>query len=200
MNLEALKQRLSATILPEAIAAPEGSDDARDLSPGPLRMAAVLVPIIHGPNPGVLLTVRTAHLSSHAGQVAFPGGRIEPEDPTPEIAALREAEEEIGLDPARVELAGRLPDQITGTGYHITPVLGLLPEGLRLLPSPDEVADIFTLPLATLLDPEAPKRESRLFRGRQRQFWTWPHERHYIWGATAGILVQLAHRLRAAPL
>ncbi len=198
MDLLALRRRLTDdTAPPEAIAALATSDDAHDLMDGTLRPAAVLVPIVHGPEPGVLLTLRTSHLKAHAGQVAFPGGRIEPDDATPEHAALREAEEEVGLAPGHVELAGRLPDYVTGTGYLITPVLALLPGGLALTPSPDEVAEIFTLPLATLLDPAAPERRTRQFRGRERRFWVWPHERHYIWGATAAILVHLAARLRA---
>jgi 8-oxo-dGTP pyrophosphatase MutT (NUDIX family) len=197
LELPALRRRLASdSAPPEAVAALATSDDAADLNDGPLRHAAVLVPIIHGNAPGVLLTQRTAHLKAHAGQVSFPGGRIEDTDISAEQAALREAEEEIGLDPAHVELAGRLPDYVTGTGFLITPVLGLLPEGLMLTPSPDEVAEIFILPLSTLLDPAAPERRTRLFRGRKRQFWVWPHERHYIWGATAAILVHLAARLR----
>lgn len=193
-----LRERLSGETPAEAVAAPARSDDALDLIEGPLRRAAVLVPILHGAEPGVLLTLRATSLRSHAGQVAFPGGRIEPGDASPEDAALREAEEEIGLDPGAVELAGRLPDYVTGTGFHITPVVGLLPDGLALRPSPDEVAAIFTLPMRTLLDPAAPELRHREFRGRQRRFWVWPHETHYIWGATAGILVHLATRLRSA--
>ena len=198
MDLSALRHRLSGdTAPPEAVAALATSDDAHDLITGPLRPAAVLVPIIHGDAPGILLTQRAAHLNAHAGQVSFPGGRIEPGDASPEAAALREAEEEIGLAPGHVELAGRLPDYVTGTGFLITPVLGLLPDGLVLTPSPDEVAEIFMLPLSTLLDPDAPERRTRMFRGRERHFWVWPHEHHYIWGATAAILVHLANRLRA---
>lgn len=198
MELSALRQRLSgANAPPEAIAALATSDDAKDLIEGPLRPAAVLVSIVHGAEPGVLLTRRTEHLKAHAGQVAFPGGRIDPGDASPEAAALREAEEEIGLAPSHVELVGRLPDYVTGTGFLVTPVLGLLPEGLVLTPSPDEVAEIFTLKLSTLLDPNAPERRTRMFRGRERSFWVWPHERHYIWGATAAILVHLAARLRS---
>ncbi len=198
MELATLRRRLSGEeASPELIAALATSDDAADLIDGPLRPAAVLVPIVHGAQPGILLTLRTAHLSAHAGQVAFPGGRIEPDDASPEAAALREAQEEIGLHPDQVELAGRLPDYVTGTGYLITPVLALLPEGLPFVPSPDEVAEIFTLPLETLLDPDAPERRTRPFRGRERKFWVWPHERHYIWGATAAILVHLAARLRS---
>ncbi|MGI4954919.1 MAG: CoA pyrophosphatase [Janthinobacterium lividum] len=197
MELNALRSRLSAEFLPDdAIAAPITSDDAAGLASGPLRAAAVLVPVLYGAEPGVLLTLRTSHLKAHAGQVAFPGGRIDPGDVSPEAAALREANEEIGLDPGVPELVGRLPEYVTGTGYHITPVVGLLPPGLPLVPSPDEVAAIFVLPLSVLLDPGAPERRSRMFRGRQRHFWVWPHAEHYIWGATAGILVNLAARLR----
>lgn len=195
MELAALRRRLDETPA-ESIGALATSDDAAGLIEGPHRPAAVLVPIVHGANPGVLLTLRTPHLTAHAGQVAFPGGRIDPGDASPEAAALREAHEEIGLAPEQVELAGRLPDYVTGTGYLITPILALLPDGLELAPNPDEVAEIFILPLATLLDPDAPERRTRLFRGRDRHFWVWPHERHYIWGATAAILVHLAARLR----
>lgn len=198
MELSALRRRLAEEPSDaETVGILATSDDATDLISGPLRPAAVLVPILHGDQPGILLTLRTPNLSAHAGQVAFPGGRIEPEDISPEAAALREAEEEIGLAPSHVEIAGRLPDYVTGTGYLITPIIGLLPEGLILTPSPDEVAEIFTLPLATLLDPTAPERRSRQFRGRERHYWVWPHERHHIWGATAAILVHLAARLRA---
>ena len=201
MDAAALRERLSSdSAPPEAIAAPAASDDALDLIVGALRPAAVLVPIVHGPNPGVLLTLRAAALRSHAGQVAFPGGRIDPGDASPEAAALREAEEEIGLLPHQAEIVGRLPDYVTGTGFHITPILALLPAGLELIPNPHEVAAIFTLPLATLLDPAAPEQRSRMFRGRQRRFWVWPHAEHYVWGATAAILVHLAARLRAGRL
>lgn len=181
----------------EAIAAAAGSDDAMDLVTHPLIAAAVLVSILHAPAPGVLLTKRTSHLKAHAGQVAFPGGRIEPSDASIEAAALREAEEEIGLPSGQAEVVGSLPDYITGTGYRVSPVLALLPHGLALAANPDEVEAIFTLPLTTLLDPAAPQRRRAHFRGRMREFWVWPHEEHYIWGATASILVHLAHRLRS---
>jgi len=196
LDLTALRERL-AYIPPDAIAALATSDDAVDLNRGPLVSAAVLVPIIHGERPGILLTKRSSRLKSHAGQVAFPGGRIEPSDASVEAAALREAHEEIGLHAGHVEVAGRLPDYVTGTGFLIAPVLALLPDGLELTPSEAEVEAIFTLPLAVLLDPNAPERRRAYFRGRSREFWVWPHPDHYIWGATAAILVNLAHRLRA---
>jgi 8-oxo-dGTP pyrophosphatase MutT (NUDIX family) len=133
--------------------------------------------------------------------VSFPGGRIDPGDASPEHAALREAQEEVGLAPQSVELVGRLGDYVTGTGYRVTPVLGLLPEGrevedLHLAPSPDEVESLFVLPLSVVLDPAAPQRRRAHFRGAWREFWVWPHPDHYIWGATAAMLVHLAHRLR----
>jgi 8-oxo-dGTP pyrophosphatase MutT (NUDIX family) len=196
-----LRARLAAPSRPACEAGAFAGDDTLDLARTGLVPAAVLVPFVLGPAPGVLLTKRTAHLSTHAGQVSFPGGRIDPTDKNPEAAALREAEEEIGLDPARVDLLGRLDDYVTGTGYRITPVLGLLPTGvalemLGLRPSEHEVAAVFELPLSVLLDPSAPRQQRANFRGRWREFWVWPHPEHYIWGATAGILMNLAARLR----
>lgn len=172
------------------------SDDAEMVSqPGRVVPAAVLVPVVSHPEPTVLLTLRSQRLSSHAGQVSFPGGRMEPGE-TAEAAALREAAEEVGLDPRLPELVGRLPEHLTGTGFHVTPVVALVPAPLHLTPDPAEVAETFELPLSTVLDPGAPERRSGEFRGRKREFWVWPHERHYIWGATAAILVNLARVLR----
>ena len=111
-------------------------------------------------------------------------------------AALREAEEEIGLSRQLVELLGRLPDIVTGTGFRVTPVLALVTGDAELTPSPDEVEELFRLPLDVLLDPAAPQRRRAELRGRWREFWVWPHPDHYIWGATAAILVDLARRLR----
>lgn len=158
--------------------------------------AAVLVPVILGDKPSILLTKRTSHLKKHAGQVSFPGGRIDKEDANPEAAALREAEEEVALDPSRVEVIGRMADYVTGTGYRITPILGLLPPGLVYRPSPHEVEFVFELPLSVVLDPDAPRRQQREVLGRSREFWVWPHPEHLIWGATAAILVHLAGKLR----
>ncbi len=178
-----------------------GMDDMAAPADRPLVPAAVLVAFVMGAEPGILLTRRTAHLNKHAGQVSFPGGRIDPGDATPEAAALREAQEEVALDPGSVELAGRMGDYMTGTGYRITPVIGLLPDGielaaLNLTPSPAEVEAVFAFSLSVLMDPDAPERRRAHLAGRWREFWVWPHPEHYIWGATAAILVNLAERLR----
>jgi 8-oxo-dGTP pyrophosphatase MutT (NUDIX family) len=158
--------------------------------------AAVLVPVILGEQPSILLTKRTSHLSKHAGQISFPGGRIDPEDSGPEAAALREAHEEIGLDADTVEVLGRLTDHVTGTGYRITPVLSVLPPDLVYQLSPHEVESIFELPMRVVLDPNAPRRQRQHVQGVWRDYWVWPHPEYFIWGATAAILVQLAQRLR----
>ncbi len=203
MELSELRARLREwdgtvpTLPGDAVAGPATSDDMADLSVAPSKPAAVLVPIIHGSEPGILLTKRTNTLSSHAGQVAFPGGRIEPgEDAV--TAALREAHEEVGLPADLIEVTGRLPDYMTGTGFRITPIVGLLAPGFVPTPSAAEVEEVFELPLSVLLDPSAPEKRRASWKGREREFWVWPHTRHYIWGATAAILVHLAHRLRAA--
>ena len=156
----------------------------------------MLVPIITGPHGGILLTKRTDTLRRHSGQVSFPGGRIDPADASPEAAALRETHEEIGLDAHSIELIGRLRDYVTGTGFKITPILGLIQPGYRTTLAPAEVAEAFELPMTTLLNPNAPQRHSADYKGRQRHYWVWPHQTHHIWGATAAILVHLAHRLR----
>jgi 8-oxo-dGTP pyrophosphatase MutT (NUDIX family) len=180
-----------------AEARPDASEEAAWLAEaGPLSPAAVLVPIVwHAGAPSILLTVRAAALAKHAGQVAFPGGRMEPGE-SAEAAALREAAEEVGLDPALPRLAGRLPDHLTGTGFRVTPIVAFLEPPLRLVPDPGEVATVFEMPLATLFDPAAPRRRQAEWRGRVRDYWVWPHPEHLIWGATAKMLLTLSRVLR----
>jgi 8-oxo-dGTP pyrophosphatase MutT (NUDIX family) len=197
MTAAELRARLSAIAaepLPREVA---HGDEVLEVLDGPPIPAAVLVPVILGSPPAILLTKRNAHLNQHGGQVSFPGGRIDADDPDAEAAALREAQEEIALDPSQVQVLGRMADYVTGTGYRITPVLGLLPPGLALRPAPDEVEAVFELPIGVLLDPDAPKRRRHHVRGVWREYWVWPHPEHYIWGATAAILVHLAQKLRA---
>jgi len=147
----------------------------------------------------VLLTLRTTTLKAHSGQISFPGGKAEPGDASPEFTALREAEEEIGLAPARVEVLGRLPDYITRTGFRVTPVVGLVAPPLALKPDPSEVADLFEVPLAFLLDPRNHRRETRELNGRTVGFYAMPYPsaagERYIWGATAGMIVNLYRHL-----
>lgn len=168
---------------------------ARSQAAGAARVAAVLVAI--EPRRGVWLTRRAVNLVHHAGQVALPGGSLDPSDLSHEAAALREAEEEIGLDPASVEILGRLDDFIIATGFHITPVTALVHGEPRFAASPSEVAAIFPLSLTDLLDPALPEWRRARWRGGVRDFPVWPHPDHVIWGATAWILFRLAEALRA---
>jgi 8-oxo-dGTP pyrophosphatase MutT (NUDIX family) len=157
--------------------------------------AAVLVAITDRPAPGLLLTVRRDDLRTHAGQVAFPGGRIDAGE-TPVQAALRETYEELGLDPARVTILGEADDYRTVTGYHVTPVVGLVPPGLDLTPNPAEVAGWFEAPLDFVLDPANQRRMSAEFRGRTRHYYQIDWQDRRIWGATAAMLVNLGRRVR----
>lgn len=159
-----------------------------------LHAASVLVAIVdRALEPTVLFTQRTAHLKNHSGQISFPGGRAEASDGSAERTALRETWEEVGLPGERVELLGRLSEYHTRTGYRITPVVGIVRLPLALNPDTNEVAEVFEVPLAFLLDERNHQRHSREFEGQQRHFFAIPFEDRYIWGATAGMLVNL-HR------
>jgi 8-oxo-dGTP pyrophosphatase MutT (NUDIX family) len=160
--------------------------------------AAVLVPVIlRASGPTMLLTQRTAHLRDHGGQVSFPGGRCEDCDASPEATALREAEEEVGLVAAQVEILGRLPEYRTGTGFVITPVVGLVTPPLNLKLDDFEVAEVFEPPLEFLLDRTNHQRHRVEVRGAMREYWAMPWQGYYIWGATAGMLVSLCQQLYA---
>lgn len=182
----------------EAAALRQATRGDHDLNPGmtppstALRPAAVLVPLIdREAGMSVLLTRRTEHLSAHAGQIAFPGGRIEEADADAIAAALRETEEEIGLPRERVAVIGRLDTYVTGTGFEITPIVGVIDPPLSLAIDPVEVAEVFEVPLAYILDPANHRRTERVFAEHRRAFFVLPFEGRNIWGATAGMLVNL---------
>jgi len=163
----------------------------------PIR-AAVLVALVQRPaGLTLLLTRRTAHLSSHAGQIAFPGGRSEDVDASPTMTALREAQEEVGLAPEHVEVIGSMPDYHTGTGYIVTPIVALVAPPFSLRADPAEVAEIFEVPLAFLMDGAHHQRLSAELPSGRRSFYAMPYEKFFIWGATAGMLRNLFHFLRA---
>lgn len=161
----------------------------------PARPAAVLVPVVARSELTVLLTQRTEHLAKHGGQISFPGGKIDEEDQGPVAAALREAEEEIGLSRDYVETVGFLDSYRTGTGFRIVPVVAIVRQGFSLALNANEVSDVFEVPLAFLMDEANHQRHSREWRGRQRQFYAMPYQDRYIWGATAGIIKNLHERL-----
>jgi 8-oxo-dGTP pyrophosphatase MutT (NUDIX family) len=159
--------------------------------------AAVLVPFVNRPEGlAVLFTERSADLLDHAGQISFPGGRVEPDDVDIDAAALREAEEEIGLARDRVSVLGRLADYETVTGYRVTPVVGWLEPPFSVKPDPIEVADIFEVPLAFLLDPANQQRHFRMLGEIRRDYFAIPYRERYIWGATAAMLMILDRTLR----
>lgn len=160
--------------------------------PEQLSEAAVLVPLVDHPHGiQVLLTQRTAALQRHAGQVAFPGGRLDDTDTDPVHTALREAEEEIGLPPAAVDVVGRLDDYVTGTGYVVAPIVGFLEPRHEFILEPAEVDDIFEVPLEFFMDPQNHQRETKQWKGIERTFYAMPWNERYIWGATAAMLVNL---------
>jgi len=191
-----------ATDAVEAAALRQATRGDHDLNPGwtppstELRPAAVLVPLVdRAGGMSVLLTQRTAHLSAHAGQISFPGGRIETSDRDATEAALRETEEEVGLTRDHVTLIGRLDTYVTGTGFEITPLVGIVRVPFPLTPDPFEVAEVFEVPLSFVLDPNNHRRMTRILDQRTRIFFVLPYENRYIWGATAGMLVNLAEVL-----
>ena len=186
----------------EAAALRQATRGDHDLNPGwtppstELRPAAVLVPLIDRPGDmSVLLTQRTAHLNAHAGQISFPGGRIEASDRDAIEAALRETEEEVGLTRDHVTVIGRLDTYLTGTGFEITPMVGIVKVPFPLVPDPFEVSEVFEVPLSFVLDPSNHRRMTRVLEHRMRTFFFLPYQNRYIWGATAGMLVNLAEVL-----
>lgn len=192
LELAELRRRLASRSAPEfSIFGDDGTEGREAASTA----AAVLIPVVaHPERLTVLFTRRTTHLKSHAGQVSFPGGRAEPGDASAEFTALREAAEEIGLAADRVEILGRLPDYRTRTGFRVTPVVGVIRPPLELTPDPREVETVFEVPLEFLLDERNRERRTRQFQGLSVGFYVYEYQGHVIWGATAGMLVNL-HRM-----
>jgi 8-oxo-dGTP pyrophosphatase MutT (NUDIX family) len=189
LDLAELRRRLAGRSAPEFTLFGDDGTEGREAAN---TAAAVLIALLaHPEGLTVLFTQRTTQLKSHAGQVSFPGGRAEPGDASAEFTALREAEEEIGLPAARVEILGRLPDYRTRTGYRVTPVIGLVTPPLELKPDAREVEEVFEVPLAFLLDPANRQRRTREFQGTTVGYYVFEYEDRVIWGATAGMLVNL---------
>jgi 8-oxo-dGTP pyrophosphatase MutT (NUDIX family) len=191
LDIAGLKQRLGRTRPASTVYGDDGTGREEAAT-----VAAVLVPIIARPSGlTVLFTQRTAHLKAHSGQVSFPGGRAEPGDASPDETALRESEEEIGLPRSRVEVLARLPEYFTRTGFRVTPVIGLIVPPVDLVPDPREVESVFEVPLAFLLDARNHKRQTREYQGRMVGYYEMPYGDRYIWGATAGMVVNLYRAL-----
>ncbi len=194
LNAPALRARFAAPPIwtPEVVREPKFSER-------PPADAAVLVPLVlHDDGLSVLLTQRTAHLPTHAGQIAFPGGKVDTRDSSVSAAALRETEEEVGLHPRHVEVIGHLPVYTTGSGFHVTPVVALVHPPFNLDPNPGEVDAVFEVPLAFLMDPANHRRHALEWQGNHRQWFSMPYPEmrpgtsdpveRFIWGATAGML------------
>jgi 8-oxo-dGTP pyrophosphatase MutT (NUDIX family) len=189
-----LAERIHASLAEPAILPPLTGDlpEIRSTASTP---AAVLIAVTERPDPGVILTVRRDDMRTHAGQIAFPGGRVDPGEDSVS-AALRETREELGLDPSLANPVGCLDDYRTVTGYVVTPVLAVVPADLQLTPHELEVADWFEAPLAFLIDPANQHVETAVFGGLERRYWQIEWNRRRIWGATAAMLVNLSRRLR----
>jgi len=198
--------RVSETeALSRALAKPSGESSDFDLNPGlqlptgrVLRPAGVLIAVWTAPSgPALILTKRSSRLKHHPGQIAFPGGKVEPGDDGPVGAALRESWEEVGLPQDRVTVLGTLPQHETVTGFLVTPVLGIVSGDFTPLPEAGEVEEVFTVPLAHVTNPANFRIERRRWRGEWRRYYAVPYGPYYIWGATARILRGLAERLSA---
>lgn len=195
-----IAQRLASLPPLEDLLTADDLEKQADAARQPLKPAAVLLLVVNRAEPAVVFTQRTAHLADHAGQIAFPGGRCETDDCDPETTALREAREEIGLETGRVQVLGRLPEYRTSTGYAVTPVVGWAEPPLSYRPDPHEVADVFEVPLAFLLETRNHRYESAFYRGRLRHYWAMPYGERFIWGATAGMLVTFQRLMARSPL
>ncbi|HAY28347.1 MAG TPA: CoA pyrophosphatase [Candidatus Accumulibacter sp.] len=192
VDLDRVRQGLQPAPCATRIVLEDGVGD-EELMP-----AAVLFPIVQrGGEPTVLLTQRTEHLRDHPGQISFPGGRCESADPSPAHTALREAAEEIGLAAAHVEIAGYLPEYLTSTGFRVTPVVAMVTPPFELQLDSFEVAEVFEVPLAFLLDPVNHQRHSLHYRGKLRHYYAMPYRGYFIWGATAGIIMSLYRAIAA---
>lgn len=198
------RPRLNISEIERALTSPAQASSDYDLNPDirhpgrPLRAASVLVPLVErGARLDLILTRRAARLAHHPGQVAFPGGKQDPSDASPLAAALREADEEIGLDPAGVQILGALDPHETVTFFNVTPFVGLVPPDFRPVSDPAEVAEVFEVPLDFALDPANLQVHRRRWQGQVRAYYAIPYGPHYIWGATARMLKALGDRMRA---
>lgn len=201
MNADELRRLAGQLALASPLASGQGDHSLnphvrREAQGRPLKPAAVLVPVVlRQPHLQVLFTRRADHLARHAGQVSFPGGRLNDEAEPAVDAALRETEEEIGLQRDHVEILAELDSYETGTGFRIQPFIGLVREGFELTVDPEEVAEVFEVPLSFLMDSRNHETHSGVWQGAERRYYAIPFGRHYIWGATAGILVNMHNRL-----